>query len=499
MTALPMPKLATDHALHEGRVQAASQSRADLRIAAIVPRGEVIRNFVHSGCFEQIAEDCELSLLSVITGTEFEDIAGDMNADLYTLEPVVERWPVRFLREILDMAHGRWLWSEAAKERWRIRDREAQTFRDMTVRAIKKSMAWPLANPFGLDLLSRAERSSSRLLFSTDQYAGLFRKIRPTLVFNGSHIHSAIATPAVQAAQWLGIPTATFIFSWDNLTSQGRITLPYDYFLVWNNTLKRQLLEMYRWIKPENVFVTGSPQFDFHFRPTFYKSRQEFCSEIGADVDRPLILYSTGMANHMPGEPQIVESIADLLLEYPEKQRPQMLVRVYAKDLTGRFDELKERRKDIIFQKVEWNASWLTPRSEDSYGFVNALRHCALGINIASTISLELCMFDKPVINVGFDAPGSNNLELKNALFYSYEHYRPVVESGAVQVAFSLNEMRSLIREALVHPDAAKGARRQLIKNMFADTLDGRSAHRIAGRLVELASRDRDQGFEQSN
>src|SRR5690606_6174066 len=112
MTALPMPKLATDHALHEGRVQAASQSRADLRIAAIVPRGEVIRNFVHSGCFEQIAEDCELSLLSVITGTEFEDIAGDMNADLYTLEPVVERWPVRFLREILDMAHGRWLRSE---------------------------------------------------------------------------------------------------------------------------------------------------------------------------------------------------------------------------------------------------------------------------------------------------------------------------------------------------------------------------------------------------
>ena len=36
-----------------------------------------------------------------------------------------ERWIVRIHRELLDMAHGRWLWSEAAQERWRLRDREA--------------------------------------------------------------------------------------------------------------------------------------------------------------------------------------------------------------------------------------------------------------------------------------------------------------------------------------------------------------------------------------
>jgi len=488
MTTMPAEKASSVASVHETR-----SGKSQLHIAAIVPRGEVIRNFVHSGCFEQIAEDCELSLLSVVGGSEFADIAGDLDADLYALEPVAERWPVRFQREILDIAHGRWLWSEAAKERWRIRNREAHTFRDKAVRSIKKLIAWPFANPLGLKLLSRSERLSSRLLRTSDEYAQLYRAICPSLVFNGSHIHSTIATPAVQAAQWLGIPTATFIFSWDNLTSQGRITLPYDYFLVWNNDLKRQLIEMYPWIEPENVFVTGSPQFDFHFRPAFYRSRGQFCSDIGAEADRPMILYSTGMANHMPGEPEIVESIADILREYPEKERPQMLVRVYAKDLTGRFDELKERRKDIIFQNVEWNASWLTPRSEDSYGLVNALRHCALGINIASTLSLELCMFDKPVINVGFDAPASNHLELRNALFYSYEHYRPVVESGAVRVAYSLSELKRMLHEALTNPEAASSARRRLIERMFGETLDGRSADRIAAKLVELASRDRDQ------
>lgn len=104
MTALPMTKLPFHSTSHSNGVRGSKSDRADLRIAAIVPRGEVIRNFVHSGCFEQIADDCELSLLSVVNGAEFADIAGALNADLYSLEPVRERWPARFQREILDMA-----------------------------------------------------------------------------------------------------------------------------------------------------------------------------------------------------------------------------------------------------------------------------------------------------------------------------------------------------------------------------------------------------------
>lgn len=480
MTALPMPQ-------NSRRSSLAARPVSDRPIVAIVPRGEVIRNFVYSGCFARIAERAELSLLSVVEDADVPEVFKDTRTRVYSLKPLTERWPVRFQREILDMAHGRWLWSEAAKERWRIRDREARSARERTTRVVKKALALPLANRFGLRLLSRSERLSSRFLMSSDDYTKLYRSIRPSLVFNGSHIHSTIATPAIQAAQWLGIPTATFIFSWDNLTSQGRIMLPYDYYLVWNEDLKRQLLQMYDRINPENVFVTGTPQFDFHFRPEFYWSREKFCAEVEADIERPIVLYTTGMANHMPGEPAIVESIADLLLEYPPEERPQLLVRVYAKDRTGRFEGLRERRKDILFQNVAWNASWLTPRSEDTYALVNALRHSALGINIASTVSLELCMFDKPVINVAFDAPGRNDLDLRNELFYSFEHYRPLVESGAVRVAYDLDSMRGLIREALERPDSLRTQRRDLIERMFGETLDGHSAERIAGLLVNLA------------
>ena len=447
----------------------------------------MIRNFVYSGAFDEIARTSEFSLLSVSPDAAINNMLRRQFGSVYSLKENREKWLVRFQRDVLDIAHGRWLWSRAAQERWRLRDSEARTLRQKATRTAKKSISLPISNRYGLSLLSKSERACSRLFNASKEYVELYKRIKPTLVFNGSHIHSRNAIQAVQAAQWLGIRTATFIFSWDNLTSQGRIMLPYDYFLVWNEKLKSQLLEMYDWINPENVFVTGTPQFDFHFRPSFYQSREDFCSRNGADPSRPIVFYSTGMANHMPGEPEIVEAIADILKEYQGESRPQLLVRIYPKDLTGRFNEIKSRRRDILFPSIDWEPEWLTPKFEDSYALVNTLRHCAVGINVASTVSLELCMFDKPAINVGFNPKSVPESELAYSNYYEFDHYKPVVESGAVQVATDLGEMRSLIRESLNDPQARSGQRKDLLTDMFGPTLDGKSAGRVADVLLELA------------
>ncbi len=63
----------------------------------------------------------------------------------------------------------------------------------------------------------------------------------------------------------MGIPTAGFIFSWDNLTSRSRIFVPYDDYLVWTDRV-RDLLRLYREVPPTRIYVTGTPQFDFHFK-----------------------------------------------------------------------------------------------------------------------------------------------------------------------------------------------------------------------------------------
>jgi hypothetical protein len=291
----------------------------------------------------------------------------------------------------------------------------------------------------------------------------------------------------VQAAQWLGIPTATFIFSWDNLTSQGRIMPPYDYYLVWNRTIRGQLLQIYDSVKSDQVFVTGTPQFDFHFKPEFYWTREEFCARVGADPTRPIVLYSTGMANHMPGEPRVVEGIAAILEQMPELGPPQLLVRVYPKDRTGRFEQIKRSHPEILFPEVPWEPAWLTPKIEDAYLLTNTLRHAAAGINVASTISLELCMFDKPVINVSYNPPGVDTGFVDYRRYYEFDHYRPLVESGAVAVARSETDLRDMLRKALTEPQAESRQRRSLIDSMFGNTLDSNAGTRIAEFLLKLA------------
>ncbi|REJ78550.1 MAG: hypothetical protein DWQ47_03605 [Acidobacteria bacterium] len=459
------------------------------KIIGLIPRGEVIRNFVYSRAFDEVNERADLDLFAVPLAAQIKDDLEGRFGKIYELDEGYESWPVRFQRELIDISHNRWLWSRAAKERSRLRDSEAVSLLQKSKRSVKKLISYPFSTPGGLRLLNKAERSTSKLLSQDDYYERLFKKLSPSLVFNGSHVHSRVAIQAVQAAQWLGIPTATFIFSWDNLTSQGRITLPYDYFLVWNKSLKDQLVAMYDWVREENVFVTGTPQFDFHFRDEFYLSREEYCQQVGADPERPIVLYTTGMANHMPGEPEIVEQIADMLGAYDAEPRPQLLVRVYAKDRTGRFEDLKRRRKDILFPEVEWEEAWLTPKAEDTYALVNALRHCALGINVASTVSLELCMFDKPVINVGYNPSVVPKSVLSYADYYEFDHYKPVVESGAVRVAFSQEEMCSLIDESLAAPEEHSRKRTALVDGMFGSTLDGRSGERVAEVLLSLAAR----------
>ena len=471
------------------RGTAPPRARDEAHIVAVLPRGEAIRNFVQTGALDVIASRARLTVFSVVPDrTSLEDLSGKYER-VIALEEQHERYPVRILRELLDMAHGRQLWSAAAQERWGLRDAEAVDPIARFKRAVKKMAVLPFANSRGVHLLERWERTASRALRTTDEYQRLYEKLRPTLVFNGSHVHSQIATQAIEAAHWASIPTAAFIFSWDNLTSQGRILPGYDYYLVWNDDLKAQLLEIYPNIRAENVFVTGTPQFDFHFRPESYWSREEFCRRVKADPARPIVLYSTGMAEHMPGEPRIVEEIADLLASMTEVGPPQLLVRVYPKDITGRFEQLKATRSDILFPEARWIETWLMPTEEDNQMLTNTLRHVDVGINVASTISLELCMFDKPVINVAYDPPGVSAVRVPYARYYEYDHYRPVVASGAVQLAHTAAEMGRLLRETISDPSTRTNERRKLIDTMFGRTLDGRSSERVADVLLKLASR----------
>ncbi len=467
--------------------RAADPSAARPRVLVLLPRGEAIRNFVYTGMLARLQRHVDVVLLSVLPSEDLRPVLQEDVSSFLELHEVAVRRPVRVLGDLVEMAHGRWLWSAAARERWRLRDAEAGTAPARVKRGIKKALSLPFASRRGVETLSALQGVASRWLRTSDAHIDLLRRIAPSLVFNGSHVHSHLAVPVVEAARWLKIPTAAFLFSWDNLTSQGRIVPPYDHYLVWNQGLRDQLLDLYHRVEPARVHVTGTPQFDFHMRPEFRLDRNAFCRRVGADPERPIVLYTTGMANHMPGEPILVERVADLLRTMTDLASPQLLVRVYAKDRTGRFDELKARRPEILFPEVPWERNHLTPRPEDSSLLTSTLAHCAVGINVASTVSLELCMFDKPALNIGYNPPGFGPVPVDYIRYYSYDHYKPIIESGAVELARSEQELRDLLRGALTAPQRRRPERQRLLQSFFGETLDGWSAVRVARTLVRIA------------
>ncbi len=458
-------------------------------IVIVAGRGEVLRNFLFSETLPRLAEAARVTVLSVVDGEEYIGRVRHHVENLIRLDAYPQPKPAAYLRSLIENAHDRWQWSAVAQNHWELRDRRAAESGGMWRRRLVKTAARTLAWRPALGALTALEGELAYRLRPSRFFDQLFADIRPDLVFNGSQIHGMAAELPLRVAQRMGIPTAAFVFSWDNLTSQSRIMVPYDEYLVWHEGMRRELLEIYPRIGQDHVSAIGTPQFDFHFKPEFRLTREELCRQVGLDPMQPYVLYTTGIANHFFEEHRHVELVARLLAELDLPERPQLLVRNYAKGTSAEMRALAARGlPETVFPPVAWDERWQTPRYEDLAVYTSLLRHAALGINAASTVSLELMIFDKPIINLDFDPPGS---DLPWCLGFErhirFDHFLPVAQSGATMVARSADDMARMLRRGLTRPEADAAARARFLKSMFGGLLDGNAGRRAADRLLALA------------
>ncbi len=462
-------------------------------IVLVVARGEAVRNFIFSDTLRALSQNARVTLLSMVGHGEAVAHAQPYIERVVPLKDYRHHSLVAFATDALNTAHYRWLWTEAVKYYWgKHNARVRGNLRETVKLYANRLVAYPLANRPMLALGTKVERWLNWQLRPTSDFDQLFAELRPDLVFNGSHIHGPQADLPLRVAHHLGIPTAAFIFSWDNLTSRGRLLTPYDHYLMWNEGMRTQLLELYPQISPEQVYVTGTPQFDFHFKPEFHLSRDELARRVGLDPARAFILYTTGMDPDFAEEHRTVRTVIDFLQTLPQEARPQLLVRTYIKGTSPEMLALAEEMRgnpDVIFPPILWDRQWVMPLQDDLYIYTNLLRHTALGINGASTVTLELMMVDKPVINLGFEPPGSDLPRyMRFSRHIGYEHYRPVAASGGVMVARSVDELKSMILRGLAQPAADREARARFTRGMFNGTLDGCAGQRVAEALLTIIS-----------
>ena len=170
----------------------------------------------------------------------------------------------------------------------------------------------------------------------------------------------------------------------------------------------------------------------------------------------------------------------------------QLIVRTSPAEDDARFKEIRTQYPEIIWNVPQWILtrenhieSWSQriPSQEDIIDLRSLLENVDLNINMCSTMSLDFMLFDKPVINTVF-----GNLEnglYNDQRFLNYDHFKKVVESGAVTIAKDETELIEQINNALQNPTAQSEQRKAMIKLQISKPLEGTSI-RIATELANL-------------
>ena len=151
----------------------------------------------------------------------------------------------------------------------------------------------------------------------------------------------------LRAARLLGIPTALAVWSWDHLTSKALIRVRPDRVLVWNQTQKREAVDLHG-VPPAQVVVTGAQCFDQWFDRQPSRDREAFCQRAGLAGTRPFALYvcSSLFKGSLP-EPSFVRQWIAALRRHPDpavanlpllvRPHPQRLAEWHGIDLPAEF------------------------------------------------------------------------------------------------------------------------------------------------------------------
>ena len=269
---------------------------------------------------------------------------------------------------------------------------------------------------------------------------------RPAIVFcTNQRTVSAIAP--ILAAQDLNIPTATFIFSWDNLPKATLVLEP-DYYFVWSDHMKKQLRHYYPFITENQVIVTGTPQFETHTYGRNLESKEAFFLKHNLDISKRYICYSGDDITTSPNDPQYLADTARAVRRLNDQGHSLGIIfRRCPVDFSDRFDRVLRENEDIMtaiepqWKKIggQWNA--ILPTAEDLELQMNTIAHSEMVINLGSSMIFDYISYEKPCAYINYDIPNSGNPNWSVRQIYKFIHFRSMPSPDAV---FWINDPESI-------------------------------------------------------
>lgn len=462
-----------------GRSYVSSNHRRP-RLLLLISCGWAVRNYLRSGFLDVLKPEVDIIVMVAPGDAPFGDEVRAMGVRVEHLRPRSLPRRLGSLNGLLVNADNYrlgfwdrylWRWTLALQPAWK---RPYLCLKGMIGRFISFSPFYEIARWLEAQWL--------RTLPRNHPYEALFAEICPDIVLS-TDPYSLQELPVSILALQRGLPTLAAIVSWDNLSYKGHLLAQYSHYVVWGDMMKEDLLRHWPGLRPEQIFVTGSPQFDFHQREDLVWGREQFFARIGGDPRRKLVTYAANVEQIFPDEPEVVAQLWEAIQQGRVIDRPQLLVRLHPHDANQRFEALRARCPGLLLSRPwPYRADrfwWFTPGVDDLALLANTLQYTDVNVNMGSSITLDSAIFDKPVVNVAFTTSTRDPRAQRVPHAHESTHYRRVVSCQSVRMAFSLNELIDGINAYLKFPELDRAGRQRVVQ-WICGPADGTAYRRIA-------------------
>lgn len=228
-------------------------------------------------------------------------------------------------------------------------------------------------------------------------------KRKPDLVVVSPQIDAASPLiDVVRASQEAGIPVATCIASWDNLTNKGLLRVVPDRVIVWNEVQRREAERMHG-VPHARVSVTGAQVFDRWFGRRPSRTREQLCAEVGLPTGAPLVVFM-GSSSFISKWGDDVEMIRDWARGLRESRHDALRsAAILVRPHPYYFAHWTNADLSDV-GAVVWPRSYGAITDEDNRrNFFDTLYHCDAVVGINTSAMIEAAILGKPVHSIRVD------------------------------------------------------------------------------------------------
>ena len=323
----------------------------------------------------------------------------------------------------------------------------------------------------------------------------LLQKLRPDFLVFPNPFATQETVYLIHARE-LGIPVICQMLSWDHVTAKGTPLLMPDYFISWGPMMTKELVDIYGF-PAGKIYECGVPHFDVYFHKDKLTPREVVLQQLNLSPAYPCIFY--GMVNPVffPNELEILTWLVDRIRENAFIKPCTLIIRPHPQTIRGYYARNTQElarlyalagpnvaidTPPVLSDRLAWDM----PKSDMPH-LASLLHSSAMFLSAGSTLSLEACILDRPVIDIGFDGWEELPYEQSARRGLDYIHITKLLALGGVRVARSFEDLAAHINAYLQNPALDREAR-ALSARQECGPQDGQATKRAGDALLQLCA-----------